>query len=166
MAGSEAVKLRMKIGDHEFEAEGPREVVSAQLETWKQLARLNADVVPETGLGTPPQHVFAVHEKEQLVSLRVNLYGQRRNADAALLLLYGYSTRFANGNAEVSARRLKAALAASGHRPKRVDRAVAPYIEAGLVDKVGSHKSAAYVLTASGHVHAAALALRLAKSIH
>jgi hypothetical protein len=36
------VKLRMKVGVHEFEAEGPRELVLAQIESWKQLAGLGA----------------------------------------------------------------------------------------------------------------------------
>jgi hypothetical protein len=45
----EVVKLRMKIGVHEFEAEGPRDLVTAQLETWKQLAGLGAAAAAADG---------------------------------------------------------------------------------------------------------------------
>src|SRR5258708_14663815 len=36
-ATMEAFKIRVKVGDHEFEAEGPQEAVERQFETFKEL---------------------------------------------------------------------------------------------------------------------------------
>lgn len=33
----DAIKIRVKIGPHEFEAEGPHEIVDAHFRTWQQL---------------------------------------------------------------------------------------------------------------------------------
>jgi hypothetical protein len=80
------------------------------------------------------------------------------------LILYGYRTWFAaTDDEEVPATRLKAALAASGHRPKRLDRVLASYLAAGLVLKGGRHRHERYALTMSGRQHAAALARRLSE---
>jgi hypothetical protein len=177
---TDVVKLRVKIGVHEFEAEGPRDLVTAQFEAWKQLAGLAPaspdaagiarqeatiaarDVRTADGREAALRNLFAVDAKQQLVTLRVRPTGQRRNADAALLLLYGYRSSFAaDEGVDVPAARLKAALLASGHRPKRLDRAIAPHVAAGLVRKGGRHKHETYALTTPGCQHAAALARKL-----
>ncbi|MGD0945972.1 MAG: hypothetical protein ABSA52_00960 [Candidatus Binatia bacterium] len=155
MSAIEVVKLRMKIGVHEFEAEGPRDLVTAQLETWKHLAGLYAAAATadgRTAAGDPAlRPPFAADAERKLIRLRVSPSGQRRNADAALLILYGYHTWFAaTDEEEVPATRLKAALAASGHRPKRLDRVLAPHLAAGLVSKSGRHRHETYALTISG----------------
>jgi len=165
MSAIEVVKLRMKIGVHEFEAEGPRDLVTAQLETWKQLAGLDAAGTADgrTAAADPAlRALFTADAEQKLIRLRVSPGGQRRNADAALLILYGYHTWFAaTDDEEVPATRLKAALAASGHRPKRLDRVLAPHLAAGLVLKGGRHRHETYALTMPGRQHAAALARRL-----
>ena len=176
----EVVRLRMKIGAHEFEAEGPRDLVTAQLEAWKQLAGLDRAPQDPTSMsiqgvtiaareartadgGDPAlRNLFAVDAEQKLVTLRVRPTGQRRNADAALLILYGYRSSFAaDDGMDVPAARLKAALAASGHRPKRLDRAIAQHLAAGLVRKGGHHKHETYALTTPGCQHATALARKL-----
>lgn len=46
-------KLRVKIGDHEFEAEGPADVVKEQFELWKSL--VTSAPPPQTPrIDTPP----------------------------------------------------------------------------------------------------------------
>lgn len=163
MSTIEVVKLRMKIGVHEFEAEGPPDLVTAQLETWKHLAGLDAAAATadgRTAAGGDPalRALFAADAEQKLIRLRVRPSGQRRNADAALLILYGYHTWFtASEDEAVPATRLKAALAASGHRPKRLDRVIAPHLAAGLVSKSGRHRHATYALTISGRQHAGSL---------
>ncbi len=166
MPAVERVKLRMKIGLHELEAEGPRDVVMAQLDIWTRLAGLPPAPAPKRagGDGDPAlRHLFNVDAEQQLITLRATLSGQRRNADAALLLLYGFQTCLGGGDGtEVPAARLRAALAASGHRLKRPDRALTPYLTAGLVRKGGRHKHETYALTAPGSQRAAALVTHLA----
>jgi hypothetical protein len=168
MPAVERVKLRMKIGVHELEAEGPRDVVMAQLDIWTRLAGLPPAAAADrvAGDGDPAlRSLFTVDAAQQLITLRASLNGQHRNADAALLLLYGYQTCLGgNGEAEVPAARLRAALAASGHRLKRPDRALTPHLIAGLVRKGGRHKHETYALTTPGSQRAAALVRRLAPS--
>lgn len=97
------------------------------------------------------------------ITLRATLDGRRRNADAVLLLLYGYQSCLGGGDGtEVPAVHLRAALPGSGHRLKRPDRALTPYLAAGLVRKGGRHKHETYALTARGAQHAAALVRHLA----
>jgi len=176
------IKLRMKIGAHEFEAEGPSAVLIGQVECWMRAAGLAAapaadvpavvapvDVSPTTNGGASPaagdgkpnalQSVFHVDAGRQLIVLRPRLYGRRRNADAALMLLHGFDTCLGAGDgADVPAIRLRAALEASGHPVRRVDRILAPYLSAGFVRKAGRHKHETYALTLTGAQRAAALA--------
>ncbi|MBI3782931.1 MAG: hypothetical protein HY270_05975 [Deltaproteobacteria bacterium] len=126
MTAPEMVKLRMKIGAHEFDAEGPHDLVLPQREIWKQLAGLPGDNKAASAADTSLVALFAVDQAQQSISLRVALTGQRRNADAALLLLYGYRSCLTGDTGEISARHLKADLAASGHPSKRLDRVPPP----------------------------------------
>src|SRR5579862_4801600 len=54
MPAGERVKLRLKVGVHELEAEGPRDTVMAQLEIWARLAGLAAAAAPAVA-AQPPQ---------------------------------------------------------------------------------------------------------------
>ena len=182
MPASEPVKVRMKIGAHEFEAEGPADVVIAQLDIWIRAAGLAPPMPTEVAATPPPpaetetraapggtgtsdpalRTLFRVDADRHFITLRARLNGRRRNADAALVLLYGFDTCFGVGDgADIPAARLRDALAASGHAIRRVDRAVAPYVSAGYVRKAGRHKHETYALTASGARHAGTLIRRL-----
>ena len=78
----DTLKLRMKVGVHEFEAEGPREVVIAQLDTWKHLAGLGADDQRTDAPNPALQQVFTVDATQKLITLRASLTGKRRNGAA------------------------------------------------------------------------------------
>ena len=109
--------------------------------------------------GAEMRNLFAVDDANKSIRLRVSLAGQQRNADAGLLILYAYRKWFSND--DVHAARLKAAMAASGHRPKRVARVLARYLDAGLLRKSGQHKGAIYAVTTQGERHAAAVVRHL-----
>jgi len=103
----DVLKLRMKIGAHEFEADGAREVVLAQLESWKHLAGLITDAqsslaaAGSADANDPAVHqLFSVSADRTSITLRATLRGRRRNANAALLLLYGCDT-LSTGKAEI-----------------------------------------------------------------
>lgn len=91
----ETFRLRVKIGPHEFEAEGPKDSVMAQFEAWKTLIGstpattppVSKVVAPATEVPTreglsAPWDVFEVDEKRRLVTLRVHPTGETRDADA------------------------------------------------------------------------------------
>lgn len=169
----EVVKLRLKIGAHEFRAKGPPDVVNGHLETWKVLAGLGppAMPIPAPAASGPAEaaddpvlpQLFTVDAERKLVTLRISPETIRRHGDVALLLLYGYSRLLnTDGGGEVSPQRLEAALIQSGRRVQRVDRALARHLASGWVRKGGRHKHAVYALTPAGERSAGAWARQLA----
>lgn len=170
-------KLRVKIGSHEFEAEGPPKDVKTQFEEWKKLitssprtslapdagtAKLPATHVTEAqtreGLRAP-WDVFNIDSKRKLVTLLVHPTGESRDADAALLVLYGYKQAFEQD--EVPVTKLKESLEVSGLRPDRIDRTLSVHIKAGFIMKTGRAKGGKYRLTNTGFSHADAMARKL-----
>jgi hypothetical protein len=154
-------RLRVKIGVHEFEAEGPPDVVAEQFQAWRELIAEQPSTRPDQQLdagGDPDRHrdtstvgelpsIFSYDRKRELLSLSVHPRGNRRHADAALLLVYGYKLL---GRDEVIVGTLKEALAVSGLKVDRVDRIIVPYVTANLVLKGGSGKGGKYRLTNLG----------------
>jgi hypothetical protein len=170
-------KLRIKIGVHEFEAEGPSDQVSRQFEVWKALitsafpaeqlspkAIQNTALMPGTAAlgisgGDPAVSsvdasalapIFTQDEKRDLVILRVLPTGEDRHRAAVLLTLLGY-LRLKRMD-EVGVTKLKASLQSSGSAPDRVDRAATPSVVDGLLMKSGSGKGGKYRLTNKGIV--------------
>ena len=171
-------KLRVKIGQHEFEAEGPPDQVAAQFADWKALISTSAaepktpgddafmrlskaaeEVKTRDGFRAIPWDVFHVDDKRDLLSLTVHPTGESRDADALLLLLWGY--KMAKEKDEVPVTILKYSLEQSGIRPGRIDRAMAPHLAAGWVLKGGHGKGGKYRLTNIGATKAEEMARRL-----
>jgi hypothetical protein len=177
-------KLKVKVGPHEFDAEGPKDEVSAQFSAWKELIaalpqaspepakRSVATVIPPTAITevktregfAMPWDIFGDQTDRDLMTLRVHPpAGETRDADAILLVLYGYRKAGNDGQgvAEVPVTKLKESLDVSGLRIPRIDRAVAPYIRSGYILKAGRAKGGIYRLTNTGYARAEELAHRL-----
>lgn len=156
----ETYKLRMKIGAHEFNGEGPEESVRRDFEEWKALiASLPASLLSETnsGNGFNESHnltderldrIYLVDTKQGLVSLRVHPRTRDRNRDAILLILFGYSLMF--DQTDVSVGQIKQAMRQTGIKIDRVDKVTAKYIDEGYLNKGGTGKGSRYSLTNSG----------------
>ena len=182
----DVTKLRMKIGPHEFEAEGPRELVAAHFEAWKQLIAARpvteATVEPTAprqhtappartvagqqagGAGTPCD-IFAVDTARKRITLRVSPAGKSQDADAALLILYGHHLCFGAEGQAVLVTRLKEALAASGHPRSRIDHTLARHVTARLLKKTGHRKGSTYQLTSTGYQRAEEMARALCATL-
>jgi len=164
----DVTKRRMKIGPHEFEAEGPRELVAAHFEAWKQLIAARpvteATVEPavprqhtappagtvtgqQAGGASTPRDIFAVDTARKRITLRVSPAGKSQDADAALLILYGHRLCFGEEGQAVLVTRLKEALAASGHPRSRIDHTLARHV-------TGHRKGSMYQLTSTGYQRA------------
>ena len=104
------------------------------------------------------RHLCAVDRQRNLITLRVSPAG---DADAALLLLYGFRQCGADDGQELLATRLQAALAASGYRRGRLDRTLARHRAARLVRQAGHRKGSTYELTPAGYQRAETLAQAL-----
>lgn len=182
----ETTRLKVKVGVHEFDAEGPSEQVSLQFQAWKDLIAsvpvvaqppragegrrtitLPADAVHEVKTRdgyTAPWDVFGTDADKDLMTLKVHPpAGDTRDADAILLVMYGYRKAGNDGAgiSEVPVTKLKESLDVSGIRIPRIDRAVGAYLKSGYLLKSGRGKGGVYRLTNTGFARAEDLAQRL-----
>lgn len=167
-------KLRVKIYGQEFEAEGPADLVRAQFEAFRQLMQgmslysgaAGPDENPNTIAATKDtaskmdalarsddfKSLFRMRPHEQLLSLHQPPTGRTPEADAALLLLFGY-TRYRHEE-EVPVTTLNAALTQSGCHVRRLDRILKEYLRDRSIVRSGRGKGGRYRLTNLG-VHKA-----------
>lgn len=164
-------KLRVKVGAHEFEAEGTQESVTAQFEAWKALISAPAQASPpkpsrlsqvveevrtKDGMIGATWDIYEVDDKRKLVTIKVHPTGDQRDADAVLLILWGYLK--ALQQSEVRVTQLMESMRVSGLTVGRLDRAIAPYRKEGFVLKGGKGKGGTYRLTHTGSTRAEDLA--------
>lgn len=184
-------RLRMKIGAHEFDAEGPREEVARQFDEWKALIALATappsnpaashqrqaasrfshvieEVTTKDGFKAAPWDIFSVDSDRELMTLKAHpAAGENRDADAILLILYGYkqaggpSGTDTTGSGGVPVTKLKESLEVSGLRVPRIDRAIEAYVRSGYVLKGGRGKGGIYRLTNTGFAKADDMARQL-----
>jgi hypothetical protein len=170
----ETYKLHIKVGPHEFHGDGPEEAVKKSFEDWKSLiastpaVEISKDVLNQSlrGNGSITRRdgdllakLFLLDEKRGIVTLRILPRGDEREADAALLVLFGF--REMKEQDEVLVTQLKPALKQSGCNVDRVDAVVAKYQREGLINKGGSGKGGKYSLTNSGIEKASSIAQSL-----
>ena len=108
-------------------------------------------------------NIFAVDEKRNLITLKVHPTGDKRDADAILLLLYGY-LKIQNQD-ELLVTKIKDSMESSGLRPQRIDRALTTYINQNLILKTGRGKGGKYRLATTGLSRAESLAKELFEKI-
>ncbi len=183
----ESSKLRAKVGVHEFEAEGPAEQVTAQYNAWmERIATLPSEYLPQMPIKAPRPAIPAervtearthdgyttvldlweVDEARDLRKLIVHPpAGETRDADAILLVIYGYR-KIGNGaenkgTARVPVTKIKQSLDVSGIGVARVDRTAKPYVDARYLLKSGRGKGGVYELTVTGMTRAEEMAQKL-----
>jgi hypothetical protein len=185
----ETTRLKVKVGVHEFDAEGPPDQVAMQFQIWKELIAaapaapaggqaangasgrrtitLPVDAVDEMktrdGI-TATWDIFGIDGDRDLMTLKVHPpAGDTRDADAILLVMYGYrkAGNEGAGLVEVPVTKLKESLDVSGIRIPRIDRAAAPYLKSGYLLKAGRGKGGVYRLTNTGFAKGEGLAQRL-----
>lgn len=167
-------KLRVKVGDAEFDAEGPPDLIKEQYQAFLEAVRASPAPTPaqpaalmqpapqpgtagtaSNGVSTPPadqmlsamlKRVF--RDAGPVISLLALPKSKNAEADALLLLLYGYQ-ELRKGEYPVTGVRLMQAAKQSGlHQIKRADRTISmnePYIMAA-----GAHRGRKYSLNNQG----------------
>lgn len=176
-------KLKLRIGAHEFEAEGPPELVTEQFNAFKELiatlpAPTGPSASPSLSLPLAPPSVSPSAsvdpalqvESESLMRIMkvddriVSLTVRARSIDdAVLLLLYGQKS--VRGNDSVTGAEIMGGLTSTGIRVNRVDRLLESAGEIGDVIVVGSGRAKRYRLTNSGFAKARAIAGELIASV-
>jgi hypothetical protein len=175
----EPFRLRLKIGPHEFEAEGDQDTVERQFALWRELVSspaaspptlpsppppppeastaAPAPLVASEGQAVPFDKLFR-HDGE-LVSLSALPNGDHREPDAALLLLL--ARRHYLAEELVTGGRLRQGLMESGINVDRVDRMLEEYMN-NYVIRSGQNRAVRYRLTNPGRTRAMELARTLA----
>ncbi|MGH9502475.1 MAG: hypothetical protein ACRD20_06460 [Terriglobales bacterium] len=159
-------RLKIKIGEHEFEAEGQQEAVQSQFKAFKELiASLPAPQVhiPTTAVAQTPTALSTVGgeapnlDKIMRIEGRVISLTARPSAldDVLLLLLLGQ--RQYRSNDSVTGSEVVDGLEQSGVRVGRVDRNLERLATQGDVIKIGTGRASRYRLTNQGMAKAQAI---------
>lgn len=159
-------KLKIKVGPHEFEAEGPAEAVQSQFEAWKELIattprQTNDSTVTNAkqeesqreSTETPLQLDKIFRAEGRVVSLTAPPNSEQ---EASLLILLGQ--RHYRSNESVTGSEVMDGLQQSGYRVPRVDRILEGLATDGLVIRTGMHRATRYRLTNQGLARAQAIA--------
>lgn len=178
----ETFKLRVKIDEHEFEAEGESGLVSRQFEAFRLMIqeagsasseplalpeadsrnRTRRDPMPRVSRqDTDLAKLFRISPQTQLLSLREPPGGKYPEADAVLLLLLGHK-RLRNEE-DVPVTVLTEALKQSGCPAKRLDRILMIYTKDHSVLRSGRGKGGKYRLTNLGLKKVEAISAQLSR---
>ncbi len=153
------LRVKIKYGIHEFEAEGSVDAVERQVEAFKHF--VEPPPVP------PPAPEQSIQEKaseplEKLLRVQgrvVSLTTETNVSEGVLEIMLGYR-RFLNME-NVSGREIMEGLRKSGFRIPRADSILAKHAKTGLVITWGKQRNRRYRLTTDGILHAEQIARAL-----
>jgi hypothetical protein len=168
----DTAKVRMKIGDHEFEAEGASEIVQAQFMAFRELLSMQDNkpaqnntpivaevpIIPITSAHVPLEKIMRAQGR--VVSLTAM---PTSTDDAALLIMLG--NKDLRNVDTVTGGEIGDGLAQSGRPVGRVDRIMEKLISEALVLKSGFRRATRYRLSNVGHQKALAVARELIASL-
>jgi hypothetical protein len=159
-------RLKLKVGQHEFEAEGPAQFVQDQFNAWKEMTTTAAALItpnpqmeplpfePKVPTGAPATDAASIDsslDKIMKVDNRIVSLTARPGTvgDAVLLVLYGQ--RILRGNDSVTGGEVMDALVTTGgYMLPRVDRLLEKLAADGAVIVIGERRSKRYRLTNAG----------------
>ncbi len=164
-------KLKIKIGEHEFEAEGPVEVVRDQFNTFKELIATVPTKVLETTLpaqqetkNNGPLPHLPIEKILKVDGRVVSLTARCETTEEAVLLILLGQKDFRT-NQEATGSEVMDGLTQSGYRLDRVDRIMDKLTADGSVITVGVHRGRRYRLTNAGLTKALALAKEVIETV-
>jgi len=168
-------RLKTKIGEHEFDAEGSPEYVREQFQAWQELVKLAATMPPtvrqqqnhsdqifETPIPVDQKsdsNVDAELTKVMRVDGRyISLTARPQNVhDAVLTMLYGQKS-LRNNDSVTGAELLEGLATTGGYGTPRLDRILDKLAADGDVMAFGERRGKKYRLTNTGIAKARALA--------
>jgi hypothetical protein len=171
----ENTRIRTKIGDNEFEMEGPPELVTAQFQSFLErigsapAASIDSSAIPkhpsdsiqsDTGNNLKQYIAKIMHVSGRIVSLTAL---PQSNEDAALLIMLGHKEL--RNNDAVTGQEIGDGLAQSGRPVVRVDRVMDTALTEAMALKSGIRRSTRYRLSNQGMVKALTLAKALSESL-
>jgi hypothetical protein len=171
----DTTKIRTKIGDNEFEADGPVDIVTAQFQAF--LESISTVQSNSTSNGAAAQTIVQSNQSDTVGNVHipiekilhvsgriVSLTALPQSAeDAALLIMLGHKDL--RDNIAVTGQEIGDGLAQSGRPVPRVDRVLDNAIGEALVLKSGIKRSTRYRLTNQGLTKALNIAKGLVESL-
>ena len=171
----ETTKIKLRIGDHEFEAEGPVEIIQAQFQAFKDIISASPSITalqkpPSDGNSQPNKDITLggphisiekiMHVSGRIVSLTAL---PASIEDAAMLIMLGQKDL--RNNLAVTGQEIGDGLAQSGRQVPRVDRVMDKALNEQYILKTGFKRSTRYRLTNQGLSKALAIAKDLIASL-
>jgi hypothetical protein len=173
----ETSKIKIKIGQHEFEAEGPTEAVQSQFQAFKDLIAglpMQKNDTPATSSeqGKRPENQEQTKQggtlnldrimrvEGRIISLTARAESEN---DAVLLLMLGQKNY--RSNETVTGNEIMEGLQLSGIRVPRVDRIMDKLATDGMVIRIGAHRATRYRFTNQGVTKALELANAVAYTV-
>jgi hypothetical protein len=160
-------KLKIKIGNHEFEAEGPVAVVRDQFEAFKQLIatmpaqkREEEFSAPDGGSTTNQLPHLPLEKIMKTEGRVISLTARSQTVEEAVLLILLGQKEF-RGNNEVTGSEIQDGLKQSGYILPRIDRIMDKHSQDGSVITLGVRRGRRYRLTNQGLTKA----LHIAKEV-
>lgn len=175
MDATNTTKIKVKIGDFEFEAEGPSDTVQSQFASFKEMISAAPKQVNPALTPTPPElaenkqdsgsfpHIEVqkiLHVSGRVVSLTAL---PTSTEDAALLIMLGHKDL--RDNVAVTGQEIGDGLAQSGRPVARVDRLMEKALRDAFVLKTGIKRATRYRLTNQGLHKALGIARDLVASL-
>jgi hypothetical protein len=175
-------RLKIKLGQHEFEAEGEAHIVQQQFEAFKALVTAAPQTPPPppppdiafagSSPETPPPRKDAPPDVDKNISKIMRLDGRiisltvktRSTDDAILILLYGQKV-LRDNDAVTGAEIMDGIKATGGFGLKRVDRNLEKLGEASDVIVMGENRKKRYRLTNTGLAKARQIASDLIATV-
>jgi hypothetical protein len=163
-----AYRLKVRVGESEFDAEGPEDTVKSQFELFLMAVGANGNGKPSKNgkrpasaesppgidgdpIGQETWNRFYKEESETDVSLKVLPSTENQNADALILLLYGYL--HLKDADTVGSTDLLAMAKKSGLRIDRIDRNI-PTEHNRFIGRGGTRRGMRYSLNNQGQRYA------------
>jgi hypothetical protein len=171
----DSTRIKIRIGDHEFEAEGPPDMVQAQFEAFTELIKLQpisrtepATSADKTEVISSPTPTVMPHVKlEKIMSVDGRVVSltalPSSTEEAALLIMLG--NKDMRNNLTVTGQEIGDGLAQSGQIVARVDRIMEKHIQDALVLKIGVGRGTRYRLTNQGLSRALSIAKDLSATL-
>lgn len=163
-------KLKIKIGDHEFEAEGPADVVNSQFAAFKEMIGSIRTDPKQTSTSTKSENIVEksavpaydkiMRSDGRVVSLTVRAASIQ---DAILVLLLGQ--RHFRGSDSVTGAEILDGLEESGQPAQRIDGTMNKLADEGLVIIIGMHRSRRYRLSNAGMARGQEIAQTLISTV-
>ena len=155
------LRIKIKIGDNEFEADGAPDDVQAQVALFTRLLGHKPEPAAAESIPPPPSAISQIaHVAGKVVSLNVD---SESLENAVLVLLLGQ--RELRGNPLVAGTEIMAGLRSSGHVVERADHILKRHAMTGHIVSTGRRRQRRYRLTTDGVEKARKIALELAASV-